>query len=215
MKPSVHERPPVTGPAQGGRQPGLLCDLQPGPPSLAPFLQEKGKVCSGLCVSCPEVPVRDSVSLRLTQKTQEAPGVGFGGQKLISRDTHDSWAGAQWASARPGAPPVPAPPSPPAHTPGSTNKGPVYLSQQHTHAGNPLENRVDFLKGGGGPSRGGLLTQGHPTLANNPGPGSGVAVSLRKYSLKGTAKGKALQGEGWGTRPTPPHLRSLWGCPPV
>lgn len=61
-----------------------------------------------------------------------------------------------------------APSSPPAHTPGSTNKGPVYLGQRDTHTGNPLGNRVDFLKGGGGPSWGGLLTQGHPPLANSP-----------------------------------------------
>lgn len=52
LRPSVHPRPPVRGPAQGGPWPGLLCDLQPAPPSLAPFLCGRGRLCSGLGRSC-------------------------------------------------------------------------------------------------------------------------------------------------------------------
>lgn len=98
--------------------------------------------------------------------------------------------GAQWASARPGAPPGPAPASPPAHSPGSTNKGPVYLGQQDTPTGNPLENRVDFLKGGGGPPRGGLLTQGHTTLANSPQLKPRALGVLRAWPRLSASQGK-------------------------
>ena len=45
---------------------------------------------------------------------------------------------ASWPQLSPHAPP----------TPRSTNKGPGCLSQQGTHTGNPLRNRVEFLKGG-------------------------------------------------------------------
>lgn len=62
-----------------------------------------------------------------------------------------------------------AEPHPPSCcTQGSANKDPVYLGQQDTHTGNPLENRVDFLEGGGGPSWGGLLTAGSPYPGKQP-----------------------------------------------
>lgn len=56
LRPLVHERPPVTGPAQGGQWPRRLCDLQPVPPASAPLMQGKGKLCSGLRLSSPRGP---------------------------------------------------------------------------------------------------------------------------------------------------------------
>lgn len=136
------------------------------------------------------------------------PGVGFWGLEIDFPGVPTTRGGssAQWASARPGAPPGPAPASPPAHSPGSTNKGPVYLGQQDTPTGNPLGNRVDFLKGGGGPPRGGLLTQGHTTLANSP--------QLRAGPWGGCEPGRGFLPHRGRSGLTLPGLRmSHSGCP--
>lgn len=89
----------------------------------------------------------------------------------------------------------------PHGTPQSTNKGPGSLGWQDTHTGNPLRNRVDFLKGGGGLSWGSLRAQGHPTLAKGPGPGPG---SWAPSSLKEPPELPAWE-EGQSRHTLPPE----------
>lgn len=154
----MHDRPPATGLAQGGQQPGLPCDLQPVPPSLAPFLEEKDKLCSGLCLSCPEVPVRPP----LTRRTQKFQGWELGDQKLISRDTCDSRAGVQWASARPGTPPGPSPSHPSCPHPKLHKQRPcVPWPAGHSHG-------ESFREQSGFPQRWGWAILGRPSDPGSP-----------------------------------------------
>lgn len=158
----MHPRPPARGPAQGGRRPGLLCDLQPAPPSLARFLCGRGRLCSGLGLSC--------LGSLLSLTSPGDPG-GLGGGAFGVRA--DFW-GPPWPSSRclmgfhlggSSSWPQPCPPALP--TPVLHKQRPC-VPRLAGLTGNPLRNRVDFLKGGGGLSWRGLLTQDHPSLAHGP-----------------------------------------------
>lgn len=164
LRPSLHRRPLVTGPAQGGQWPGLLCDLQSVPPSLAPFPCGRGRLHSGPCLSWLKVPAQPHLTRGPRRVGRGSFGVRrwFPGLPRAPEQVSDGLPPA-WEFLL-----APALPTSPAHTPCSANKGPAYLGWQDTHKGNPLRNRVDFLKGGGGLSWKGLLTQGHPTLAKSP-----------------------------------------------